>query len=435
MDGGGEFPASAGKVFAVSLEAVTRYNDSMHFGLKIALASLRTHKLRTALAMLGVFLGALALTGVQHVSMSMVRKAEIETEKLGPNLFMARAGGIRFRRRGGVRVTSFPTTFKESDARALVHGLPSAVDGTPFIMQNMQIRSGGSKIACIVMAAHPNYQDIRSVRPQVGRFFTDEELKARAMVCVLGEKLAVRLFGTPKKAVGREVYLYRARLKVLGVMEPKGADIVGTDQDELIYLPLSTYMRRAANQDWVHGVYIRLAQGADSEAAKDAATRILRLRHSILPGSEDDFSVLTAKDTMRLQTQALDLVGTLGLISSSVSFAVGGLGILSIMILLVRARRLEIGVRRAVGARRSDIIAQFLFEAGLLSGAGGALGVACSMVLVLVVHLVADFPFVVSPPLLVAVLAGSVALGLAAGVYPAWQASRFEVLDILRSPE
>lgn len=407
----------------------------MQFGLSIALASLKTHKLRTILAMLGVFLGALALTGVQHVSMAMVRKAEIETEKLGPNLFMARAGGVRFRRSGGVRVTSFPTTFKESDAHALINGLPSAVEGTPFIMQNMQIRAGGTKIPCIIMAAQPNYQSIRSVNPQAGRFFTDAELADRAMVCVLGEKIATRLFGSADKAVGQAVYLYRARLAVLGVMERKGADIVGTDQDELVYMPLTTYMRRAANQGWIHGVYIRLAQGADPDAAKDAATAILRARHSILPGAGDDFSVLTARDTMKLQTEALDLVGTLGLISSSVSFAVGGLGILSIMVLLVRARRLEIGVRRAVGARRSDIIAQFLLEAGLLSGVGGALGVACSIGLMLAVHLAADFPFVVSPMLLAAVLAGSVALGLAAGVYPAWQASRFEVLDILRTRE
>ncbi|BBD09818.1 ABC transporter permease [Desulfovibrio ferrophilus] len=405
----------------------------MHFGLRIALSSLRTHKLRTVLAMLGVFLGALALTGVQHVSMAMERKAEIETEKLGPNLFMARAGGVRFRRSGGVRTTSSPITFKISDAEALIEGLPGALEGTPFIQQSMGVRSGATKITALLMATTPDYQTIRSVRPQAGRFFNTEEVQSRAMVCVLGEKIAQRLFGGAQQAVGREVSFYRARAKVVGVMEPKGADIVGTDQDELIYLPLSTYMRRMSNQDHITGAYIRLARGTNLEVTKDAATTILRSRHSILPGSEDDFSVLTAKDTIKLQTQALDLVGTLGLISSSVSFAVGGLGILSIMILLVRARRLEIGVRRAVGARRGDIIAQFLFEAGLLSGVGGTLGVACSMGLVLLVHLLADFPFVVSPLLLVSVLIGSVLLGLAAGVYPAWQASRFEVLDILRS--
>ncbi|MBU1003990.1 MAG: ABC transporter permease [Proteobacteria bacterium] len=405
----------------------------MHFGLRIALSSLRTHKLRTALAMLGVFLGALALTGVQHVSMAMERKAEIETEKLGPNLFMARAGGIRFRRSGGVRSTSNPTTFKILDAEALLQGLPGALEGTPFVQQSMQVRAGGTKIPSLLMATHPEYQTIRSVHPQVGRFFSRHEVDTRAMVCVLGEKIATRLFGGVDQALGQEVLFYRARVKVIGVMEPKGADIVGTDQDELIYLPLSTYMRRMSNKDYISGAYLRLAPGTNLEAAKEAATAILRHRHSILPGAEDDFSVLTARDTIRLQTQALELVGTLGLISSSVSFAVGGLGILSIMILLVRARRLEIGVRRAVGARRADIITQFLFEAGLLSGVGGTLGVVCSMGLVLLVHLLGDFPFVVSPLLLASVLAGSFLLGLAAGVYPAWQASRFEVLDILRS--
>lgn len=405
----------------------------MHFGLRIALSSLRTHKLRTALAMLGVFLGALALTGVQHVSMAMERKAQIETEKLGPNLFMARAGGLRFRPSGGTRSTSNPTSFKILDAEALIQGLPGVLEGTPFVQQSMQVRAGATKIPSLLMATNPEYQSIRSVRPQAGRFFTMEEVNTRALVCVLGEKIALRLFGGVAQAVGQDVYFYRARAKVIGVAEPKGADIVGTDQDELIYVPLTTFMRRMSNQDHISGVYIQLAQGTDPEAAKDSATALLRRRHSIPPGAEDDFSVLTAKDTIRLQTQALDLVGTLGLISSSVSFAVGGLGILSIMILLVRARRLEIGVRRAVGARRADIITQFLFEAGLLSGVGGTLGVVCSMGLVLMVHLLADFPFVVSPLLLASVLAGSFLLGLAAGVYPAWQASRFEVLDILRS--
>lgn len=403
----------------------------MRFGLKIALSSLSTHKLRTVLAMLGVFLGALALTGVQHVSQAMVRKAEIETEKLGPNLFMARAGDIRFRRSGSARASGDARSFTLADASAVVAGMPSAVAGAPFVQASMDVRAGAVKIPAALVGTTPAYQRVRSVAVEHGRFFTAAHVADRAMVCVLGPNVARRLFGEAASAVGREVFFYRARLTVLGVTEAKGADIVGTDQDDQVYVPVSTYMRRMANVSHITGVYVQLADGADPERAKDSAAAILRHRHGLGPGQPDDFSVLTARDTIRLQRQALDLVGILGLISSSVSFAVGGLGILSIMILLVRARRLEIGVRRAVGAKRADIVSQFLFESGLLSGAGGTLGVAVSLALVSVLYAVGGFPPVYDPVLILAVPAGSVALGVAAGAYPAWQASRFEILDIL----
>ncbi|NJB69081.1 putative ABC transport system permease protein [Desulfobaculum xiamenense] len=406
----------------------------MHFSLRIAANSLRTHKVRTILAVLGVFLGALALTGVQHLSEAMVRKAEVEIEKLGPNLFMARSGRIRWRR-GSVQVRGDAATFSMADAHALLDNLPSTLSGAPFTQVTMDIAAEGTKIPSSLIGTTPDYRHVRNTSPEFGRFFSDEDVERRTMVCVLGRAIAERLFRRPEAAVGQEVAFYRARLRVIGVMQAKGADIVGTDQDEQVFVPISTYMRRMANTDAISGVYIELAPGTDAEAAKDTATAILRSRHGIRPGQDDDFAVLTARDTIQLQTQALELVGTLGLISSTVSFAVGGLGILSIMILLVRARRMEIGIRRAVGARRTDIVLQFLFEAGLLSGMGGILGVASALGLVSIVYAVADFPFVYRPVLMGGILTGSVLLGLAAGVYPAWQASRFEVLDILRDGE
>lgn len=406
----------------------------MHFSLRIALASLATHKLRAALAMLGVFLGALALTGVQHVSQAMVRKAEVEVEKLGPNLFMARAGQLRFRR-AGVGVGAEPHTFTLADAAALAQGMFAARAAAPFAAMNMPVRKGDTKVLCQLVGTVPEYQQVRSFRPESGRFFTAAENAESAKVCVLGRSIAERLFGRPEAALGQEVYFFRAALRVVGVMEAKGADIAGADQDEQVFAPLTTAMRRMSNRDWISGVYLELAPGSDPEAAKDTATAILRARHNIPPGAKDDFAALTARDTMQLQKQALDLVGVLGLISSSVSFAVGGLGILSIMILLVRARRLEIGVRRAVGARQRDIVLQFVFEAGLLAGLGGLAGVLCSLALVAAVYVLGDFPPVFSPLIVAGVLAGSAALGLAAGLYPAWQASRLDILNVLRSQE
>ncbi|MGE4298346.1 MAG: ABC transporter permease [Desulfovibrionaceae bacterium] len=404
----------------------------MFLSARIALASLKAHKLRTLLAMLGVFLGALALTGVQHLSEAMLRKAEMETERLGPNLFMARAGMLRMSRNGAARVRGHPRTFSLGDARALVEGLPQAVAGAPFVDTTMPVRHGGTTVTARLVATTPVYTGVRSFHPQFGRFFSDAEVTGRAKVCVLGRTIAERLFGDPAAAVGRTVRFFRAQCLVIGVMEAKGADIAGTDQDEQVFVPITTYQRRFANQTWISGVYIQLADLNAAETAKATATDILRQRHGIRAGKKDDFGIITARDAMRVQKQALDLVGTLGLIASSLSFAVGGLGILSIMILLVRARRLEIGVRRATGARRPDIVRQFLLESGAMSMAGGLAGVGAALGLLVPVCALGGFPYVFDPALVGGALAGSALLGLAAGAYPAWQASRLEVLDVLR---
>lgn len=408
----------------------------MPLSLRIALSSLSTHKLRTVLAMLGVFLGALALTGVRHVSEAMVRKAEIETEKLGPNLLMAMSGKLRFSR-GDFRTQPSHKNFRVADALAVLRGLPSAAVGVPYISKTEHIRAGNTRVACQLVATWPDYPRVRAFVPDMGRFFTQEEEDSRAMVCVLGRTIATRLFGDPGKAVGQRVFLYRAGLTVIGVMEEKGADLSGADQDEQVFVPLSTLMRRLDNRWHISGVYIQLADGADFEDAKATAETILRRQHGVGPGAPkpDDFTVLTAKDTMRLKQQALDLVRTLGIISSSLSFAVGGLGILSIMVLLVRARRMEIGIRRAVGARRADIVRQFLIESGAMSCVGGAGGVLTALVLLLAVYRFGDFPYVFNVWLILQALAGSAVLGLAAGAYPAWQAGSVQILDVLRNKE
>ncbi len=405
----------------------------MFFSLRIALSSLATHKLRTLLAMLGVFLGALALTGVRHVSEAMTRKAEIETAKLGPNLLIAFAGKIRFRR-GEVRINASHRNFRLNDAAALLDGLPDAAGVAPFITMARPIRAGAVKTVCQLVATWPDFVSVRNARPEYGRFFTEQEERRKAMVCVLGKTIAERLFTEPQNAVGKSVFIYKAKLRVVGVMEEKGRDIAGTNQDEQVFTPLSTFMRRLSNMNHVHGAFLQMRPGTDFEAVKETARLLLRSRHGLTDadGDEDDFKLLTPKDTKKLQTRALELVHTLGVISSSLSFAVGGLGILSIMVLLVRARRMEIGVRRAVGARRRDIVLQFLFESALMSAVGGAAGVLTALILLSLAYALADLPPTYDVLLVFQALAGSALLGVLAGAYPARQAAKVQVLDVLR---
>ena len=324
-------------------------------------------------------------------------------------------------------------TLQLEDAQAVARSIAGVVRSVPVVLRTMPIRAENTTVQARMVAATADYPMVRNSQPDRGRFFTQEEERDRAKVAVLGLKIAQRLFGDPAKAEGQVVYMGKAALTVLGVMEEKGSDVSGADQDEQVFVPLSTYMRRMANQTWVTGVFLQMADGADFHRTKDQAASLMRSRHNVVGGKREDFSVLTAEDTMQLKQQALDLVTVLGLISSTLSFAVGGLGILSIMILLVRARRLEIGVRRAMGARRRDIIRQFLLESGIMSVAGGAAGVLAALGLLVVVYSLGGFPFVFDGWLIAQALAGSALLGLAAGAYPAWQAANVEVLEVLRN--
>lgn len=405
----------------------------MYGGFGIAVRALATHKLRTALAMLGVFLGALALTGVTHVSKAMSLKAELETAKLGPNLLTAAAGKTRFSRSGDVRFGRAVTTFTLADAQALISTVPQVQAGAPYIIATMPVRYQRTATTAQIVATTPEYAHVRSVAAAAGRFLTQADTDARAKVCVLGRAVAAKLFGTPEAAVGQTVFFFRAGLQVVGVMEEKGSDLSGTDQDDQVFVPITTYMRRMSNQDFISGVYMTLHNARDEAAAKRASESLLRQRHGIPDSRQDDFTVLSAKDAAALRTQALDLVWTLGVMSSSISFMVGGLGILSIMILMVRSRRLEIGVRRAVGARRKAIVLQFLLESALMSGTGGLLGVLGALLCVTGVYRVGDFPYVYDAPLIAMACGASVLSGILAGAYPAWKASRVEVLTVLHS--
>lgn len=403
--------------------------------LRITLRSLAAHRMRTALAMLGVFLGALALTAVLHISRAMVKKADMETQRLGPNLLQALSGQASFRREGATRVTGTTITFSMDDAREILSTVPQVRLGVPYAVGSMPVRYGRTTTNSQIMASPPAYARVRALETGHGRFYNEEEEATQARVCVLGHAVAQRLFGDPADAVGKQVLFSLASVLVVGVLPEKGQDVTGANLDEMVFTPLSTYMRRFTNQDWISGVFMNLHDQHDEDAAKSAVTDILRRRHHMGPARKDDFSVISARDSARLRNQALDLVWTLGVLSSSISFAVGALGILSIMILLVRARRLEIGVRRAVGASRKVIIRQFLAEAGVMAGVGGAAGVLAAVGMVTVVYAVGEFPYLYDPLLIVGACLASVLLGLAAGAYPAWQASRVEVLEVLKSPE
>ncbi|MDR2892265.1 MAG: ABC transporter permease [Deltaproteobacteria bacterium] len=414
-------------------------------GLKMAVKALAQHRLRSVLAILGIFLGTLVLTGVTHIGSSMIAQADAETQKLGPNLVQVRAGRIRFMRADttadtgtAARVaTGAISTVTEADAKAVYAAVPQVGRLAMYIASGKPIRAGAIKSDSQVLGVSPEYSVVRSLELLDGRFISRANDEGLALVAVLGHTIAGRLFGSASvernEVVGQAVFIGEARLTVIGVLAAKGADLGGASFDEQVFVPLRTYMRRLVNTDRISGFYVNLHEGSSTAQAKGAITEILRERHKIGPGKRDDFLVYSSDDAARLRNETLELVRSLGVLSAGISFGVGGLGIFSIMILLVRSRKQEIGIRRAVGASRKVIIRQFLTESGLMAGTGGVLGVALGLGLVTLIYRYTGMPYVYEPLFCLLAASASVLAGVLAGAWPAWQASRVEVLTALKS--
>ncbi len=404
-------------------------------GLRIAIKALAAHKLRTMLAILGVFLGTLVLTAVTHIGAAIVLQADLETQKLGPNLVQVRALPVRFGRIGNGASLGITTTVTMEDADAVRAAMPEIENMSMFLQTSKRVRAGNVQTSGQIMGVNPSYVQVRALEMLAGRFVEHEDEESMALVCVLGNTLAERLFQAPDLAWGQNVYIGNAYFSVVGVLEAKGADLGGSSFDEQAFIPLRTYQRRLVNTSRIGGMYINLYDGSNSAMAKNSITALLRKRHRIGPDERDDFRVFAAEDAARLRNETLELITSLGALSAGISFAVGGLGIFSIMILLVRARQLEIGVRRAVGASRKNIVRQFLTEAGIMAGTGGVLGVLLALLLVTLVYTVGGLPFVYEPLFCLLAAAASVLVGVLAGAWPARQASKVEVVVALKNWE
>jgi len=260
-----------------------------------------------------------------------------------------------------------------------------------------------------------------------GTFVSEEDNRELNRVAVIGKNVAEKLFGN-ETPLGKNILIYRVQCQVIGVMEEKGVDISGIDQDNQVFIPLNTYLRRFVNKDFINSIYVQ----ANDEKSIEIES-ILRKRHKIKPGSKDDFTVIDLKDVTELKTQAMDTITVLGRVSSVVSFLIGGIGILSIMILIVNERKVEIGIRRAVGSRKRDIILQFLTESSLISLSGGVAGIVIGFGASLIILRLSELPQVTSLTGLLLSFIVSVAVGILAGIYPSKKATTIQPVDIIRS--
>jgi len=400
-------------------------------GTKIALKTLGAHKMRTALAVIGIVIGVSAVVLMVAIGRGAQEAVLKKIQGLGTNLIIVTAGKVRIIA-GRPRQTGNTTSLTKRDAEALAAESSAIVSAAPFQGKKYLVKYGEASTNTIVSGTTPEFPDIRNYRPATGRFFTDDEVKASLRVAVLGRTVVRNLFGD-RSVIGEMVRINNVPFEVIGVLEEKGVNAIGQDDDDQILIPITTVMRRLMNVIYVNNVYIAARDGSLMDKAVADITSILRERHHVKPGKEDDFSIQNQMDILRAEQETSETFTLLLGGIAAISLLVGGVGILAIMLISIKERVKEVGLRRSLGARRKDILLQFLMEALVLSLAGGIIGAALGVAGSLIVGWTTELPTSVSGLSVVVAFLFSAAIGVFFGIYPAKKAAELDPIYALRS--
>lgn len=400
-------------------------------GTKIALRTLAAHKMRTALAVVGIVIGVSAvilMTAIGRGAQDAIMK---KIQGLGTNLIIVTAGKVRVIA-GRPRQIGNVTTLTARDAEVIAAEAPGVAKTAPFQGKKFIVKYGEASASTLIAGTTPDFPEIRNFRPVAGRFFTDEEVRGSLRAAVLGKTVVANLF-EGRDPLGETIRVRNVPFEVIGVLEEKGVNAIGQDDDDLILIPITTVMRRLMNVSYVNNIYVQAKSTAAMNTAVEELSAVLRERHRIKSGKEDDFSIQNQLDILKAEEDTSRTFTMLLGGIAAISLIVGGVGILAIMLISIRERIKEIGVRRALGARRKDIMLQFLIEALILSIAGGILGVLLGISSSFVVGWLADLPTSVSTLSVIVSFLFSAAIGLGFGVYPAKKASELDPIVALRS--
>ncbi len=398
--------------------------------LKLAWRALARNPLRASLTMLGVVIGVAAVVATLAIGQGARASVQAQIASLGSNVIMLfpgtgpGSGGSRGAQGSGASMTV-------EDCEAIARECPSVSKVAWSVRSGGQVIYGSSNWQTSVVGTTPEFFDIREWPVEQGSAFTDADVRNSARTAVLGATVVDNLFGT-ENPVGQTIRIRNLPFRVVGVLSRKGSSAMGSDQDDTIILPGTTVQRKFLSSNRINFVYVSAKSAEEINPAIEEISALLRQRHRIRPGQDDDFFIRNqaefasaAEETSRTMTLLLSSI-------AAVSLLVGGIGIMNIMLVSVTERTREIGIRMAVGARGRDILSQFLVESAFLSLLGGALGVLLGIVISILISNLAKWPTSVSPSSIALAFGFSAGVGVFFGFYPARKAANQDPIDALR---
>jgi putative ABC transport system permease protein len=397
--------------------------------LKIALRALARNKLRSMLTMLGIIIGVGAVIAMVAIGNGAQKEVQDRIAAMGTNLLYVSAGSLN---KGGTRTGAGATqTLVASDITAIVREAPAVASAAPSSSTTTQLVYGNQNWATNVTGTEPQYFDIRAWPMARGSSFTDDDVRTSANVAVIGDTVRQNLFGKADP-IGQTIRAGNLPFTVVGVLTAKGTSGMGGDQDDGVYVPISTLQKKITGQDWLRNIMVSAKSQQESYAAQEQITQILRDRHRIGPGQPDDFTIRNLADVADLADQSAQVMTMLLASIAGVSLIVGGIGIMNIMLVSVTERTREIGVRVAIGATEQDVQRQFLLEAVVLSLLGGAIGILVGIGGSVFITYVLHWSVSVSTLAIAAAVLFSTTIGIAFGYYPARKAARLDPIEALR---
>ena len=400
--------------------------------IKISLRALRVNKMRSALTMLGIIIGVAAVITMLAVGKGAQSKIAEQISAVGSNLIIVLPGSTTA---GGIRLASGSfQNLTRADADAIRNECSAVQTTAPVLNGGVQVVYGNQNWATTVYGTDENMLEVRDWTLAAGRNFYEQEIRSAAKVCILGQTVAESLFGNDDP-LDKAIRIKKVAFTVIGVLNTKGQSMMGMDQDDIIYVPVTSAQRNLFGR-WFAGsirtIMVKAVNTQALERAEDQIRELLRQRHRLAPGQEDDFTVRNLTQMMQMAEQASKVMALLLAAVAGVSLLVGGIGIMNIMLVSVTERTREIGIRMAVGAKTWDIRTQFIIEALILSLIGGLIGVLLGIAAARMLSFFAEWTVSFSLVSILISFGFSGIVGIFFGFYPAYKASLMNPIDALR---
>ena len=397
--------------------------------LKIAFKALSNNKMRCFLTMLGIIIGVASVITMLAIGQGSKISIREQISEMGSNMIMIHPGNMQ---RGGVRQSADDMqTLEVSDYEA-IKGLPGISAVSPSVNSGGQLVNGNNNYPSSIYGITPEYLDIRKFKVEDGTMFSEHDIKSAAKVCILGKTVVDNLFPDGEDPVGRVIRFGKIPLTVIGVLESKGTNSMGQDQDDVVLAPYTTVMKRILAIDYIQGIFASATDEDATEETIDEITELLRTRHKIKEGADDDFEIRSQQELSKMMNSTGDMMTVLLACIAGISLLVGGIGIMNIMYVSVTERTREIGLRMSIGARGIDILSQFLIEAVIISVSGGVIGIFVGVVASWLVNLIAHWPIYIQPYSVVLSFAVCTVTGVFFGWYPAKKAAGLDPIEAIR---